>query len=200
VNTPGGLPPLDSKLDEHDVARTMARHNFTFALPLDYSPSALPTPLGEMIDTVKSAVKLGDVAYAVWVQFLAPPTHAAFKMQLYPRSHESSRGVGQGDDFSILSALARTCPRATTFLDLGITKLTSAKVTAAMLLAFSAMNRSPVFTASALDDTETMTSDHGAACSPNAPEAGTPRHRSPHPPSTNNAHETRGKWDGKTKE
>jgi hypothetical protein len=40
-----------------------------------------------------------------------------------------------------------------------------------MLLAFSAMNRSPVFTASALDDTETMTSDHGAARSPNAPEA-----------------------------
>jgi hypothetical protein len=104
------------------------------------------------------------------VQFLAPPTHAGFKMQLYPHSHESSRGVGQGHDFSILSALARTSPRDTTFLDLGITEFTSAKVTAAMLLAFTAMNRSPVFTASALDDTETMTFDHGAARSPNAPE------------------------------
>jgi hypothetical protein len=92
-------------------------------------------------------------------------------MQLYPRSHESSRGVGQGHDFSILSVLARTSPRATTFLDLGITEFTSAKVTAAMLLAFTTMNRSPVFTASALDDTETMTFDHDTARSPNAPEA-----------------------------
>ena len=161
VNTPGGLPPLDSKLDElteHDIA-TMARHNFTFALPLDYSPPALPKPLGEMIVTVKSAVKLrkkSDAKSAVWVQFLSPPTHAGFKMQLYPRSHEPSRGVGQGHDFSILSSLARSSPRATTFLDLGITELTSEKVTAA---------------ASALDDTETLTSDHGAARSPNTPEA-----------------------------
>ena len=30
--------------------------------------------------------------------------------------------------------------------------------------------------------------------------AGTPRHRSPHPTSTNNGHETRGKWDEKTKD
>ncbi len=105
------------------------------------------------------------------MQFLAPPTHAGFKMQLYPRSHESSRGVGKGHDFSIRSGLARTSPRATTFLDLGITEFTSAKVTAAMLLAFTAMNRSPVFAASALDDTETMTSDHGGVRSPKAPEA-----------------------------
>ncbi len=150
TNTPGGLPPLDSKLaelTEYDIARTMARHNFTFALPPDYSPPTLPAPLGEMIVTVKSAVKLGkksDAKSTVWVQFLAPPTHAGFKMQLYPRSHESSRSVGQGHDFSILSTLARTSPRATTFLDLGITEFTSAKVTAAMLLAFTAMNRSPV--------------------------------------------------------
>ena len=62
MNTPGGLPPLDSKLDElteHDIARTMTRHNFTFALPPDYSTPTLPAPLGEMIVTVKSAVKLG---------------------------------------------------------------------------------------------------------------------------------------------
>ena len=62
VNTPGSLPSLDSKLDEwteHDIARTMARHNFTLVLSLDYSPSSLPKPLGEMIVTVKSAVKLG---------------------------------------------------------------------------------------------------------------------------------------------
>jgi hypothetical protein len=54
TNTPGGLPPLDSKLDEladHDITRTMTRHNFTFALPLVYRPPALPTPLGEMIVT-----------------------------------------------------------------------------------------------------------------------------------------------------
>ena len=80
---------------------------------------------------------------------------------MYPHSHESSRGVGQGHDFRILSALASTCPRAVTFLDLGITEFTSAKVTSAMLLAFSALPRLPVFTASALDDTETMTTDAG---------------------------------------
>jgi hypothetical protein len=75
----------------------MTRHNFTFVLPLDYSPPSLPTPLGEMIVTVKSAVKLGkkpDAKSAVWVQFLAPLLHTGFKTQLYPRSHESSRGVG----------------------------------------------------------------------------------------------------------
>ena len=88
---------------------------------------------------------------------------------MYPHSHEPSRGVGQGQDFSILSALAVTSPRATTFLDLGITDLTSAKVTSAMLLAFSSLPRLPAFTASALDDLETTTSDHGASRSPNAP-------------------------------
>jgi hypothetical protein len=30
----------------------MARHNFTFALPFDYSLPSLPTPLGKMIVTV----------------------------------------------------------------------------------------------------------------------------------------------------
>ena len=44
------------------------------------------------------------------------------------------------------------------FLDLGITELTFAEVTASMLLAFSAMNRSSFFTAFDVDDTETMTS------------------------------------------
>ena len=177
MNTPGGLPRLDAKLadlTEHDIAKTMARHNFTFVLPLHYSPPTLPAPLGEMIVTVKSAVKLGKEKSAVWVQFLAPPTHEGFKMQLYPRSHAPSRGVGQGQDFSILSALAVTSPRATTFLDLGITDLTSAKVTSAMLLAFSSLPRLPVFTASALDDLETTTSDHGASRSPNAPTDPTP--------------------------
>jgi hypothetical protein len=91
-----------------------------------------------MIVTVKSAVKLRkkpDAKSVVWVQFRAPPSHAGFKMQLYPRSHESSRGVGQGHDsrVSILSALARTCPNTVTFLDLGITELTSAKVTRLLL-------------------------------------------------------------------
>jgi hypothetical protein len=182
TNTPGGLPPLDSKLDElaeHDITRTMTRHNFTFALPLDYRPSALPTPLGEMIVTIKSAVKLGKKSdenplfgYKSLPLPLMPVLH------LYPRSHEYSRGVGQGHDFSILSALAPLssiwglpCYHFPRFGDYRRTEFTSAKVTAAMLLAFTAMNRSPVFTVSALDDTETMTSDHGTARSPNAPEA-----------------------------
>ena len=105
-------------------------------------------------------------------------------MQLYPRSHESSRGVGQGQDFSILSALKLTSPDATTFLDLGIMELTSAKVTAAMLLAFSALSRSNVFTASALDDTETTTCDHGSARSPNALEEPPPIDLKPQPART----------------
>ena len=60
---------------------------------------------------------------------------------------QPSRDVGQGQDFSILSSLAVTSPRATTFLDLGITDLTSAKVTSAMLLAFSSLPLLPAFTA-----------------------------------------------------
>jgi hypothetical protein len=127
-----------------------------------------------MIITVKSDVKFGkksDAKSTVWVQFLVPLSHVGFKMQLYPRSHESSRDVGQGHDFSILSALARTCPHAVTFLDLGITESTSAKVTAAyMLLAFSDLPHMTVFSASDLDDTETVTTDHGVARSPNVTE------------------------------
>jgi hypothetical protein len=75
VNTTGGLPPLDSKLDElteDDIVRTMARHNFTFALPLDYRPPALPTPLGVMIVTVKSAVKLGKKSDAKSARLMHP--------------------------------------------------------------------------------------------------------------------------------
>jgi hypothetical protein len=75
----------------------------------------------------------------------------------------------QGHDFIILSALAPTSPCVTTFLDLGITEFTSGKVTVVILLAFTTMNRSPVFTASALDDTETMSFDHGGTRSPTHP-------------------------------
>ena len=108
-----------------------------------------PSPhLWRLIVTIKSAVKLEKkpgVKSVVWVHFLAPLSHTGFKMQLYPRSHESSWGVGQVHDFSILSVLARSCPRAVTFLDLGITEFTSVKFTDAMLLAFSALPRLPVF-------------------------------------------------------
>ncbi len=83
----------------------------------------------------------------------------------------TSRVVGQVHDFSFLSALGRTCPRVVTFLDLGITEFTCVKVTVPMFLAFSSLPLLPVFTATSLDDTETMTTDHESACSTNVPEA-----------------------------
>ena len=135
LSDPTAFTPLPAAIIHDELVGTLPapstmhlRHNFTFVLPFHYSPPTLPEPLGEMIVTVKSVVKLGKKKSAVWVQFLAPPTHEGFKMQMYPRSHEPSRDVGQGQDFSILSALVVTSPCATTFLDLAITALTSAKV------------------------------------------------------------------------
>jgi hypothetical protein len=59
-------------------------------------------------------------------------------LHLYTRSLEPHKGSGQGQDFSLLSALAIQYPSALTLRDIGITKQTLAATTADLLHALPA--------------------------------------------------------------
>ena len=54
-------------------------------------------------------------------------------LQLYPHTLEPHKGPGQGQDFSLLSALAMQYPSALTLRDIGITERTRTAITAALL-------------------------------------------------------------------
>ena len=124
-------------LTEHDMARTMARHNFTFALPLDYRPPALPKPLGEMIVTVKSAVQLWKKFCHHLMQNLLFGCNS-LPLLLLPVLKCSCilAGMSLVLDKATISAFCQLCSR-TYFSHVlpRITELTSGKVTAAMLFA-----------------------------------------------------------------
>jgi hypothetical protein len=69
----------------------------------------------------------------LWVRFLSPPRYKDKQLQLYPRSLEPQKGPGQGQDFSLLSALAIQYPSVLTLSDIGITERTRTVTTVDLL-------------------------------------------------------------------
>jgi hypothetical protein len=105
--------------------------------------------------------RLSKLKSALWVRFLSPPSYKDKKLQLYPRSLEPHKGPGQGQDFSLLSALAIQYPSALTLSDIGITERTRAATTAALLQALPTCHK----TTGSSTDTAPV-SDHARFCPP----------------------------------
>ena len=146
---------LDAKLEDQtklDLARTFLHYNFLITLPPHYQPPSLTSPDGDMVVVGEKVMKMSKHKAVLLVRFVSPAAYVGHKIQLYPKSFEPSRGKGQGADFSLLSALKVSHPKATTLRHLGITEHSASRSTAALLLAFSKYTTADTFCAADIDD------------------------------------------------
>ena len=120
-------------MTESELATDFLNNNVAFVLPSQYRPPNFPPPEAEMIAIGTRVQRLSKLKSALWVRFLSPPSYKDKKLQLYPRSLEPHKGPGQGQDFSLLSALAIQYPSALNLRDIGITERTRAATTSALL-------------------------------------------------------------------
>jgi len=60
-------------------------------------------------------------------------------MQMYCTRLECKRGLGQGADLSILTAIKYTLPQAKSLYDIGVRVMSAADITRAMLADFNSM-------------------------------------------------------------
>ena len=77
--------------------------------------------------------KLTKTKAVLIVKFLTPPSLKDSTMQMYCTSLEPKRGLGQGADFSVLTAIKYTLPHAKSLHDIGVRVMSAADVTRAML-------------------------------------------------------------------
>jgi len=106
------------------------------------------------VDT-KKLTKTKDVLI---VKFLTPQSLKDSTMQMYCTSLESKRGLGQGADLSILTAIKYTVPQAKSPYDIGVRVMSAADITRAMLTDFDSMKGGSILDATQVNslDNETM--------------------------------------------
>jgi len=80
-------------------------------------------------------------------------------MQMYCTSLEPKRGLGQGADLSILTAIKYTIPHAKSLHDIGVRAMSAADVTRAMLADFNSLKGGSVFDATQVDSLCNETSE-----------------------------------------
>ena len=124
-----------SSMTESELVTTFLNNNVAFVLPSQYRPPTFPPPEADMIVIGTSVRRLSKQKsdFKLWVRFLSPPSYKNKKLQLYPHSLEPHEGPGQGQDFSLLSALALQHPSALTLHDIVITEGTRTDTTAVLL-------------------------------------------------------------------
>ena len=72
-------------------------------------------------------------------------------MQMYCTSLEPKRGLGQGADLSILTAINHTLSQAKSLYDIGVRVMSDADITKAMFADFNSMKGGSVFVATQVD-------------------------------------------------
>ena len=85
--------------------------------------------------------KLSKTKAVLIVKFRTPKSLKNFTMQMYWTSLEPKRGLGQGADFGILTAIKYTLPQAKSIYDIGVRVMSAADITRAMLSDFDSMKR-----------------------------------------------------------
>jgi len=80
-------------------------------------------------------------------------------MQMYCTSLEPKRGLGQGADLSILSALQHTLPHAKSLHDIEVRVVSAAAVTRIIIANFNSMQGGLLFDASQVDPRKNDTSE-----------------------------------------
>jgi len=91
--------------------------------------------IGHGVDTKK--LTKSKVVFVV--RFVTPQSLKESTMQMYCTNLEPKRGLGQGADLSILSAIRYTLPQAKSLYDIGVRVMSAADITRAMLADFNSM-------------------------------------------------------------
>jgi len=94
--------------NEIAIARAFLRHSVECVLPPHYRPDVM----GEMHVIGVDTKKLTKTKVVLIVKFLAPQSLKVSTMQMCCTSLEPKRGLGQGADLSILTAMKCTLPQA----------------------------------------------------------------------------------------
>jgi hypothetical protein len=149
---------LSDELANHDelaIARAFLRHSVEFVLPPHYRPDVT----GEMRVIGVDTKKLTKTKAVLIVKFLTPQSLKDSTMQMYCTSLEPQRGLGQGADLSILTAIKYTLPQAKSLYDIGVRVMSDADITRAMLADFDSMKGGTVFDATQVDSLDNETSE-----------------------------------------
>ena len=169
------LDTPSANYSELALARALLKYNVPIQLPISYAPPHLSPPDGDMVVVGVPSQKLSSKKACLWVRFISPPSLLGEQIQLYPKKIESKKGSGQGEDFSVLTALAHSRPHAKTLFDLGVRSRTASSLTLSLMASLDAMEGGTRFSAAELKDGQT-----DAMCESSNPpgrDAPDPKHR-----------------------
>jgi len=128
---------------EMAIARALLKHSVKFILPAHYKPDVTR----EMRVVGVDALKLTKSKAVLIVKFLSPQSLRDTTMQMYCTSLEPKRGLGQGADLNVLTAIKHTLPHAKSLHDIGVRQLSSSGVTRAMIADFNSLQAGLIFDA-----------------------------------------------------
>jgi len=103
--------------------------------------------------------KLTNTKAVLIAKFLTPQSLKDCTIQVYCISLEPKRGLGQGADLSILTAIKYTLSQAKSLHDIGVPVMSDANITRAMLADFDSMKGGTVFDVTQVDSLDNETSE-----------------------------------------
>jgi len=106
------------------------------------------------------ALKLIKFKAVLIIQDLSPQSLKDTTTQIYCTSLEPNRGLGQGADLSVLTAIKHTRPHAKSLRDIAVRKLYATDVTRAMIADFNSLQVGLIFDASHVTPGVNETSKH----------------------------------------
>jgi len=115
--------------------------------------------MGEMRVIGVDTKKMTKTKAVLIVKFLTPHSLKDSIIQMYCTSLEPKRGLGQGADLSILTAIKYTPPQAKSLYDIGVRVMSAADIKRAMLADFNSMKGGSVFDATQVDSLDNETSE-----------------------------------------
>jgi len=95
-----------------------------------------------------NAKKLTKSKAVLIVEILSPQSRKDTAMQIYCTNLEPKRGLGQGADLSVLTAIKYTLLHAASLYDIGVRPLSASDVTRAIIADFSSLHRGLIYDAS----------------------------------------------------
>jgi len=140
---------------ELTIARALLKHSVEFILPAHYRDK--PDVTGEMRVVGVYALKLTKSKDLLIVKFLSPQSLRDTTMQMYCTILEPKRGLGQGADLTVLTAMKHLPHHIQSLHDIGVCQLSASGVTRAMIANFNSLQAGLIFDVShvTLGDNET---------------------------------------------
>jgi len=111
------------------------------------------------------ALKVTKSKAVIIVKVLSPQSLRDTTMQMYCTSLEPKRGLGQGADLSVLTAIKHTLPHAKSLHDIGVRQLSTSGVTRAMIANFNSLQAGLIFDASHVTPGDNETSEQSPTTS-----------------------------------